>query len=65
MFPYSEIASKILLGRSKLGYVVNYSLAPYFRVKPFNSLKPECVSVTPKLLPALMSLLTELVTESN
>ena len=43
MFPDSEIASKILLGRTKHGYVVNYGLAPYFRGKLFNSLKPECV----------------------
>ena len=33
MFPDCEIASKILLGRTKLGYVVNYGLAPYFRGK--------------------------------
>ena len=40
MFSDGEIASKILLGRTK-GYVVNYGLAPYFRGKLFNSLKPE------------------------
>ena len=48
MFPDSEIALKILLGRSKLGYVVNYGLAPYFRGKLFKSLKPECAFVSPK-----------------
>ena len=48
MFPDSEIVLKILLGRTKLGHVINYGLAPYFRGKLFNSLKPESVSVTPK-----------------
>ena len=54
MFPDSEIASKILLGRTKLGYIVNYGLAPYFRVKLFNSLKPECFSVTPNCASVLL-----------
>ena len=40
--------SKILLGRNKFGYIVNYVLAPYFRRKLFDSRKPECVSVAPK-----------------
>ena len=54
MFPDSEIASKILLGRTKLGYIVNYGLAPYLRVKLFNLLKPECFSVTPNCASVLL-----------
>ena len=54
MFPDSEIASKILLGRTKLGCIVNYGLAPYFRVKLFNLLKPECFSVTPNCASVLL-----------
>ena len=48
IFPDSEIVLKILLGRTKLGHVINYGLASYFRGKLFNSLKLESVYVTPK-----------------
>ena len=50
MFPDSGIASKMLLGRTKLGYVVNNGPATYFRGNLFNSLKPECASVTLKFI---------------
>ena len=65
MFPDSEIALKILLGRSKLGYVVNYGLAPYFRGSFSSHSNQNVLLFLQNLLPALMSLLTELATESN
>ena len=65
MFPDSEVASKVLLDRTKICYVVNYGLAPYFRGKLFDSLKQNVFLLLQNLLPDLMSLLTELATESN
>ena len=44
MFPDSEIASKVLLGRAKLCYVVNYGLAPFFRGKLLHSVSPKFTS---------------------
>ena len=38
-FSDSEVPSKVLLGRTRLGYVVNYGLAPYFKGQLFDSLR--------------------------
>ena len=65
MFPDSEVVSKVLLGTTKLGYVVNYGLAPYFRGKVFDTFKQNVFLLLQNLISALMSLLTELATESN
>ena len=48
MFPDSKIASKLLLARTKLGYIVNYGLAPYFKEELSKSLSQECNSLATK-----------------
>ena len=49
MFPDSEIASKFgELGRTKVGYIVTYGLAPYFRTKVMRDLKPPGPRLPPK-----------------
>ena len=65
MFSESEVAQKILLGRTKLGYVVNYGLAPYFRGSFLTQSNQNVFLLLQNLILALMSLLTELAPESN
>ena len=42
MFPDSEIAQKMKLGRTRIGYIINYGLGPYFK-----KLMIESVEVSP------------------
>ena len=49
-FPDSEVASKVLPGRTKRGYVVNYGLALYLRGKLFDSLKQNAFLLLQNLL---------------
>ena len=50
MFPDSEIAKLIEIGRTKLGYNVNYGLAPYYKDKLYECLVPKGDSVHPKFV---------------
>ena len=65
MFSENEVAQKILLGRTKLGYVVNYELAPYFRGNFLTQSNQNVFLLLQNLILALMSLLTKLAPESN
>ena len=50
MFSDSEIAMLIEIGRTKLGYNVNYGLAPYYKDKLYECLVPKGDSVHPKFV---------------
>ena len=50
MFPDSNIASSMELGRTKIGFIINHGLAPYFKDKLFKSLVPECFSNAPRFV---------------
>ena len=65
MFSENEVAQKILLGRTKLGYVVNSGLAPYFRGNFLTQSNQNVFLLLQNLILALMSLLTKLAPESN
>ena len=65
MFSENEVAQKILLGRTKLGYVVNYGLVPYFRGNFLTQSNQNVFLLLQNLILALMSLLTKLAPESN
>ena len=65
MFSENEVAQKILLSRTKLGYVVNYGLAPYFRGNFLTQSNQNVFLLLQNLILALMSLLTKLAPESN
>ena len=50
MFPDSNIASSMELGRTKIGYIINHGPAPYFKDKLFKSLVPACLSNAPRFV---------------
>ena len=49
-FPDSDIPDKLQLGRTKVGYLVHFGLAPNYRVQIFSLLLPEA-GFPPKFVP--------------
>ena len=45
MFPDSDIATKLTLGRTKVGYGVNYGIAPHFRNLLMDDIKKSNIHV--------------------
>ena len=46
MFPNSNIAKSFELGVTKLKYVINFGIAPYFRDILYNHLKSDCFVIS-------------------
>ena len=46
MFPNSNIAKSFELGVTKLKYVINFGIAPYFRYILYNHLKSDCFVIS-------------------
>ena len=49
MFPDSEIPEQLELGRTKLGYLLQFGLVPYYKEQLFSSLLP-ATGFTPKFV---------------
>ena len=52
LFPDSKIPEQLELGRTKLGYVLHFGLAPYYNEQCFSSLLP-VTGFAPKFLSCL------------
>ena len=46
MFPDNKIAKSLELGATKLKYVINFGIAPYFRDILYNHLKSDCFVIS-------------------
>ena len=46
MFPNSNIAKSFELGVTKLKYVINFGITPYFRDILYNHLKSDCFVIS-------------------